>query len=251
MGMDMVELIMDIEDRFNIAIPDEDFERVRTVGAFHEHVLAQLAIKRETEPVDHPRSRPHCPTQQAFLTLRQAIQTTRPDAANARIRPSTLLADLFPRNRRRSAWKNLGKQLDVWLPMLKLPRPIGTLIKWLVPIGLTGLAIAAATTSDFPGEAVFQVFYGSIMTAIALAAGFVLSRPFATQFRPELATVGDVARHLFEKHPYRYDGTRDAAPTMSDEEVWDIIVDRIAEIGGIERDTIRSETRFIEDIYFG
>jgi acyl carrier protein len=48
MGLDTVELVMEIEDEFNICIPDEDAERIRTVGDVYHFILAQ-----KDRPVEH------------------------------------------------------------------------------------------------------------------------------------------------------------------------------------------------------
>jgi acyl carrier protein len=42
-SLDLVELIMEMEDRFKIKIPDEEAEKIATVGQAVDYVLAHTA----------------------------------------------------------------------------------------------------------------------------------------------------------------------------------------------------------------
>jgi acyl carrier protein len=44
-SLDLVELVMGLEERFDIAVPEEDLENVGTVGQAVDLVLAKLAAK--------------------------------------------------------------------------------------------------------------------------------------------------------------------------------------------------------------
>jgi acyl carrier protein len=44
-SLDQVELVMDFEDKFEVDIPDEDAEKLRTVGAAIEYLKSRLAEK--------------------------------------------------------------------------------------------------------------------------------------------------------------------------------------------------------------
>ena len=47
-SLDMVEIAMTVEEDFNLTIPDEDMEKVQTVGDLHEALAAFL--ERTGEP---------------------------------------------------------------------------------------------------------------------------------------------------------------------------------------------------------
>ena len=44
-SLDQVELVMDFEDKFEVDIPDEDAEKLRTVGQAIEYLTARLGEK--------------------------------------------------------------------------------------------------------------------------------------------------------------------------------------------------------------
>jgi len=48
-SLDMVEIAMKVEETFNLTIPDEDMENVRTVGDLHEALANHL--ERTRQPV--------------------------------------------------------------------------------------------------------------------------------------------------------------------------------------------------------
>ena len=48
MGLDAVELVMAIEDEFDLHISDDDAAKMITVGDMHDYVVAQLRARGET-----------------------------------------------------------------------------------------------------------------------------------------------------------------------------------------------------------
>ena len=48
-SLDTVELVMALEDEFDLDIPDEEAEKLTTVGKAIDYVLEQLAKKKEAK----------------------------------------------------------------------------------------------------------------------------------------------------------------------------------------------------------
>jgi hypothetical protein len=102
MGLDAVELVMAVEEKFGITISDEEATNALTVGDLKRLVQAKLKLT-DTEG---------CLTQRAFHLLRKnAISqfgTTR-----SKFRPETALETVVPLSSRREAGR-VSKMRLVW-----------------------------------------------------------------------------------------------------------------------------------------
>lgn len=63
MGLDTVELVMAIEDEFDISIPDKDAEKLQTMSDVQEYVQNTFKLRKKF----------HCPNQHAFYQIRKAL----------------------------------------------------------------------------------------------------------------------------------------------------------------------------------
>jgi hypothetical protein len=95
-GLDGVEFIMAVEESFQIAIPDEDAQRMLTPGDVVRYVLARVESNG-----DHA-----CMEQRAFYMLRRATIKVfaRP---RGEIRPATRWDDILPPRQHRHNWRLL------------------------------------------------------------------------------------------------------------------------------------------------
>jgi acyl carrier protein len=85
MGLDTVELVMEIEDEFGFKMPDADAEVIQTCGQLCAYVLGRIG------PPPEPCA---CPRGRCFYQLRRALMSQIPITKNA-IRPSSRLADVM------------------------------------------------------------------------------------------------------------------------------------------------------------
>ena len=44
-SLDMVELVMELEDEFDLTIPDEEAEKLKTVGEVVDYIQKTVAVK--------------------------------------------------------------------------------------------------------------------------------------------------------------------------------------------------------------
>lgn len=119
MGLDSVELLMEVEIAFNIRIPDEEAEKIITVGDFHNAVWRHL----EGRHIDR------CHSQSLFYTLRTSLSQTyglQPDKLKLSDPPN----ELFPLTNRREAYLAFERDLGMQLPALELPDPWSDLLFW-------------------------------------------------------------------------------------------------------------------------
>ena len=111
MGLDVVELVMRVEEEFEIAIADEEASQLETVGQLHLCVLTKLGL---TSP--NP-----CLSSATFYQLRRAMLPLS-GVARSDVRPTTPTELLLPASNRRAHWSELSQTLGAKLPALKRPR---------------------------------------------------------------------------------------------------------------------------------
>ena len=87
MGLDLVELVMETEERFGVHLPDEECAQVRTVADLTALVISKLSTDCSV-----------CPTSRMFYRVRCALAES--GVPRSQIRPGTLLSDMRPLARR-------------------------------------------------------------------------------------------------------------------------------------------------------
>ncbi len=189
MGLDGIELIMDIEDEFGIEIPDHDIDRLETVGAMAAYVFEKV---RKAE-------RSTCRTAHTFYQVRRELMEML-GLPRRSMRPRVKVADLVPTWRRRDVWRRL-RSVRIKPPRMELPNGVALAAILVVLIGASFIALEydAAPTWGF---------LCSVLTLGVLA--WLTARPFevclpsgvttlgdlsiaATPMEPEAATVGDIS----------------------------------------------------------
>ncbi len=118
MGLDLVEFIMDVEQSFQLAIPDEDAAGMVTPGILVDYLADKLA---ETSS-----GRQGCLEQQAFYRLREgAIQVFKVD--RNRLTPDTPWTEIMPQKQAAKHWRSLGQAVSI------SPWPRATLLGFMFP----------------------------------------------------------------------------------------------------------------------
>lgn len=180
MGLDSVEILMEVEDAFDIRFEDADAEKLRTPGDLIEAVLGKIG-QADAEA---------CLVQRAFNLLRRVLMRHLP-LKRRDIIPSARLADLVPKPERRKLMARLATDLGAGaLPQLVRPR-------WLFAL-LSGLSIAPGivlaviwSKSDPTRSWGMALLLGGVMAAVT---GFLCAKAtvsLRTEFPPLIATVGN------------------------------------------------------------
>lgn len=178
MGLDAVELVIEVEDRFNVKLPDSECARVRTVAD-----LAALVISRV------PRPSGICPTAHTFFELRRQM-VTGAGVERPHVRPSTRLETLYPSGLRQP-WRRL-RRTNPRLPRLIASSAVDTTIMWVTAIGVfVSVAVVGVTCARF-GAAAGVV--ACLFVAIAMVALLRASNEIVWRLPPGIGTVGDVVR---------------------------------------------------------
>jgi acyl carrier protein len=224
MGLDGVELVLDWEERFEMAIADEDAANLLTPRQAIDYIFAAL-----------PKSlAATCLTQRAFYRARNALLGLS-TLERSEISPRSRLEHLIPRQGRRSAWKTLAERsgLSRW-PMLRRPAHVTTLA-WVLPI-LVGLTAYALNESS--------VAISFAIASVGLLLSFFATIPLATEFSREIPTVGGLARFL---------ALHNAADVVPSDQGWtrsqvrDVVRDSIVNVLGVSAD-FDDNAEFVRDL---
>jgi acyl carrier protein/ectoine hydroxylase-related dioxygenase (phytanoyl-CoA dioxygenase family) len=107
-GLDTVEMVMAIEEEFGIEIPNDEAERMTTVGRLYEFLKTRLA---STPSVD-------CLTQRIFYKLRRSLVYNY-QLQKRSIMPDTRLNDLLTEKEIEEGWPYLQLFVDLKTPEFK------------------------------------------------------------------------------------------------------------------------------------
>jgi acyl carrier protein len=178
MGLDAVEIVMEVEDAFDICFEDAEAGKIMTPRHLIEVVQAKVAT---VEPSA-------CLSQRAFNFLRRYL-IEHGALPRRRVTPKAKLSGLIPRGQRKSFLRRLAADIGAGSPPPGLVRPAS--LKW----SLTALCLAVGAYVGFTFGAdgenalVILLFVAGGSAFLGLAA----TKPFRTEFPIGLASVGDLA----------------------------------------------------------
>lgn len=252
MGLDTVELVMEVEEAFGISISDTDAEKIQTVGQLHDHVMERLQAKPGCErPLYLTAARGPCLTAVTFYKLRRCF--ARSSVNRGKLRPSAALDEILPTDDRLQVWRRLADELQLALPRL-------VRAAWIVHT----LAVVAAMTAALAMYSAAQVhglgtglgvgFVTLIGTSLLLA---MVTAPLASYPAPEFATLGGLTRVVLagnyvsimrqaREHPI---STADGSNIdHNPDEVFDVLRTIIMQQLGVTADEITRDASFVNDL---
>ncbi|MBL7185657.1 MAG: hypothetical protein ISS70_04975 [Phycisphaerae bacterium] len=98
MGLDSVELLLEVEATFNIDIPDEEAAGIVTIGELHKSILEKMRGRN---------TKTSCGSQKAFYRLRRTLMDFF-GVERREIRTCTSTEDMFPRENRKEIYQILA-----------------------------------------------------------------------------------------------------------------------------------------------
>jgi acyl carrier protein len=268
-GLEVVEIVINVEETFGISLPDARVSELRTVGQLHECIVEILG-----QDLDETSLRP-----MVLDRLRSALSAAGQwnDAASDRVpllrRSSgvggpppdtaceqtvtrdgdTQLSSLFPFVGRCEAWMRFEKALGLPLPPLERPRQVrGLLVVLAVFLGwIAGLAaIVVLLPPNPPGwlGAPLGVLFSLIAIYLSWRLGSWLTRPLARFWPRGLQTIGNLADFVIQQH---YGKVVRKEQGFSRDEVWCILQDIVAGVLHVDRERVTRDARFAEDLGAG
>ncbi len=228
MGLDAVEIVMDVEDHFGIVVDDDEAGRIRTVG----DLVALIRLR-----VEATSSSP-CSSLPAFLSLRRLVRDVVGDDW-MRIRPSQSIVDRLSRTSRRQLWRRLPELLGTSPPALRCPQTIRAM-QILLSTHLIVAAIEIASI-DWAMLPLTLFVAGALILLLHLA-----SSPLRTIPRDDMATLGDLTGIIVG----RTTATTDL-DLPDDAAILDELRPIVADVLGIDRGKVVLDARLWEDLGAG
>nr|WP_299245237.1 phosphopantetheine-binding protein [uncultured Aquimarina sp.] len=106
MGLDSVELVMSIEDKFGVIIPDVEYANIGTIQQMADAIFQRIRIKPNNK----------CLSQIIFYRIRSAFEEF--DNEKQNISPDTKMIDLLNKTDLKSDWNSLENKIGLKIPDL-------------------------------------------------------------------------------------------------------------------------------------
>ena len=226
MGLDTVELVMDVEDHFGILLREDDSQRIRTIGDLADVIFARILASSVTP----------CPSIRVFYELRTVIRASL-GSTDMRMRPSTLLAELIPVSHRRACWAAIQTKQPWRFPGLQLKRQTYTFTMAFIAL------LFVIPCCVLP----FEMWMISIPVSSLMS---ILLYNWMKRFRSEIpanyTTVGDLVRSSVGSV---------IATKKTDLTTRELVLGElfpiVAEQFGVDLKKLAPQTRFVEDLGAG
>ncbi len=232
MGLELVELAMDIEDTFGFDIPNADAEVLETVGQTYDYICQRLKVVKGEQ----------CVTMHTFHRLRAAT-VSEFGVERRTIKPTTPLKQILPTTKR-ADYRKISQRTGLRMPLL-----VARHTDWIAG-GLLLLAAAGAFRVAWP---VAEGFANRLALSIiaALTAAIVVAFLFRKNvWHPRRVWETSTVRQWVENTVAL---NRLAAPSTewTDGRVWQVFKDLVVTDLGVKPEQVVRDARYVQDLGAG
>ena len=211
---DIEDLLVKVETSFDIKFVGDELVHITTFGQLCDHIANKIQLDNSDD----------CTSQQAFYKLRDAISSIL-QIENKTISTDFLLADLLPRQSRRSRTRKFEKHLGFKLNILRPPHWVtGTLVISLFA-SLVGL---------------FFNWQIGLLGLVFSIAGLWFANKIGNEL--DLQTVGHVAEKMTRES---YLKSRRNPKTFNKNEIENVLTDWFSNDLGIDKSKLTREAKFV------
>ncbi len=230
MGLDSIELIMEIEDAFKISIPDEEACQTVTVGKLYQCVLDKINVSTDDQ----------CSSQKAFYLLRRALKDNLDIEAKV-ITPKTNTKSLIGHSDRRKLWSKVSENAPYKFPELTYPAIASNLIV-IITIASGGYFAYLPTQYFKQNDDAFMAFV-SIFIPLVILVYFSMRKillPLKLAIPHGCDTLGGMSKHILYHNIDHFD-------SLTKNEIWNKLICIISEQLDVDQKDIKPESNFVED----
>ena len=229
MGLDTVELVMNVEDAFGISIPDDKSPVLTTVGELYDYILTQKQLPLSGS----------CLTASAFYELRSGLADL---GVTARFGPSTRLNEILPETDRRDFWRRLAHAKQLKLPTLVRP-------SWLTLASSIVTVIASALTAYIAmGNRITAILFPLVGVTCLFVFGYLMAwftQPFATNFDESFVSFRGLSERVLALNRTKFENEHGL---MGRNDIWVVLREIIVDTLGVDHDEITRESSFVKDL---
>jgi len=230
MGLDSMEILMKVEDTFDIKIPDREAEQILTVGDFHNVVWQHLVGKHSDK----------CKSQNLFYRLRKLFADTfhfLPQHLKLDISPE----EVFPKTNRRQVYLSFAETANLQLPKLELTKPWDIL---LTTFGIVTIIGGFATSLML-----INFFDCCKWTLVLPIIGIILTFLLSEFLNPKRILIKEKTIREFIQHILALNySTFLANEGTNRQEMESVINHIIADMGGVDIEEVSSEKKIGDDL---
>ena len=225
MGLDLVELVLEVEDAYGMSISDKDSETIDTAGKLYDYILAHRFQGMEET----------CLSSAAFYRLRRGMMSVL-GVSRKNVQLSANLSSLIP-TRRRQVWRELQTALALRLPDLERP------------IWVTTIATLAALAPALALGIWLRSYLAVLIVACALGCAlYRITEPLEVEFQTKFATVGQLVKQIVATN---FGAISDQCRRSNAEELWESLRTLIAQTLGVSPNQITKQSHFVKDLGAG
>jgi acyl carrier protein len=239
MGLDSVHLVIDIEEKFGISIPDKDATAITTVGELIDYVHGRVNSDGIAK----------CWTASCFYGMRRVLLDCIGVSASA-VRLGRKMDDLIPWAERRRVWRRFREQ-GYQLPPLRLRKPLSDAIMCIafcVPCLVVAISVTREPTS-IQLKAVLPLLMALFAACMVIwATLLVLLRPFARLSPIGCETMREAVYYVTSSTASNVESRDDATPSIGRGEVANRVRAIVSGQMGIPIEELADDKRFIQDL---
>jgi acyl carrier protein len=211
---DISDLLVKVEKSFDIKFGDTELMHISTFGELCDHIANKIQLDNSDD----------CTSQQAFYKLRDTISSTL-QIDNKTISTNFSLADLLPRQSRRSRTKKLEEDLGFKLNILRPPHWVTTTLIIILLASFVGL------------------FFNWQIGLLGLVLSFIglwLASKIGNEL--DLQTVGQVAEKMTREN---YLKSRRNSKTFNKNEIEKILTNWFSSYLDLDKSKLTREAKFV------
>lgn len=239
MGLDAVEIIMELEDEFQISIEDSDVAEALTVADLYQVILGKVQSSESRT----------CLSSHAFYRLRRGLCEVT-GRRRREFSPTTSLADTLPPEERPEAWPRLATLSGLKLPRLVLPRWLERQV-WAATVAALLLGAWIAWQMWGLSGLLFCVLLSWVWLYPVHLGLERLTQPCRTIIPEGAGTLGELAQYLVARGLPTHPHAKRVPETNTPEMVWERVVEAIVTKTHVDRALVVPEARLYKDLQIG